>query len=314
MLQNRVEIAYRTPFRFRELLDFFRARALQGVEFVDDTSYSRAVRVEQPDGEVLEGWIHIEDDARENRLVLSLSESLIPRKEHLAARVKNMFDLDCNPATVAEGLASFSVDVPGVLHEGTRLPGCFDSFETACRAVLGQQVSVAAANKLAARIVERYGHVIDDAPEGVPPYQDARDTYLLELVRANLSRTWPTPKEVLALDSAEDAFGELGIIKTRSRVIVEIARLIEDGLLDFGPDANAKEQIKTLLSIKGVGPWTANYIAMRTLGHPDAFLESDAGVKHALPDLTPKQRLALAERWRPWRSYAVINLWNSLCE
>ena len=102
------------------------------------------------------------------------------------------------------------------------------------------------------------------------------------------------------------------MIKTRSRVIAEIAWKLEQGELDFGSGVLVDEQMAQLLSIKGVGPWTANYIAMRAMSHPDAFLESDAGVKHALPDLTPKQRLELAENWRPWRSYAVVSLWNSL--
>lgn len=117
---------------------------------------------------------------------------------------------------------------------------------------------------------------------------------------------------MLALGSVEDAFGELGVIKTRSRVIAEIARMLTEGELDLGAGAIAEEQIEALLSVKGIGPWTANYIAMRALSHPDAFLEKDAGVAHALPDMTPNQRLEAAEAWRPWRSYAVISLWNSL--
>ena len=175
------------------------------------------------------------------------------------------------------------------------MPGCFEPFETACRAVLGQQVSVVAANRLAARIVERYGTPVETGIEG-------------------LARAWPTPAEVLALAPLEDAFGQLGVIKTRSRVIAEIARMLDEGELDFGPSALVDEQMQRLLAVKGIGPWTANYIAMRAMSHPDAFLESDAGVVHALPDLTPKQRLALAESWRPWRSYAVISLWNSLAD
>ena len=129
-----------------------------------------------------------------------------------------------------------------------------------------------------------------------------------------LAHAWPSPVEVLALDNIEDVFGELGVIKTRSRVIAEIARMFESGELEFGYGTVVEEQMERLLGIKGIGPWTANYIAMRAMSHPDAFLETDAGVKHALPDLTPNQRLELAERWRPWRSYAVVSLWNSLGE
>ena len=127
-----------------------------------------------------------------------------------------------------------------------------------------------------------------------------------------LTHAFPTPADLLALESIEDALGELGVIRTRSRVIAQIARALEEGSLDFGPGALATEQVEGLRSIKGVGPWTANYIAMRVLSYPDAFLEKDAGVAHALPDMTPKERLEAAEEWRPWRSYAVVSLWNSL--
>ena len=161
------------------------------------------------------------------------------------------------------------------------------------RAILGQQVSVVAANKLAARIVEAYGTTIETGIEG-------------------LTHVAPTPQEVVAMDSIEDAFGNLGVIKTRSRTIAEIARLLCVGELDLSATASAPDQIETLLAIKGIGPWSANYIAMRALAYPDAFLETDAGIKHALPEYTPKQRLELAEQWRPWRSYANICLWNSL--
>ena len=111
-----------------------------------------------------------------------------------------------------------------------------------------------------------------------------------------------------------DALGVLGVIKTRSRTIAEIARLLEAGDLRFDAGAVVAEQMERLLAVKGIGPWSANYLAMRVLNHPDAFMETDAGVKHALPHLEPKERLELAEQWRPWRSYAVLCLWNSLAE
>ena len=107
-------------------------------------------------------------------------------------------------------------------------------------------------------------------------------------------------------------FGQLGVIKSRSRTIRALAELLESGELDFSSGAVVSDQFERLLAVKGIGPWSANYIAMRCLSYPDAFLETDAGIRHALPDYDPKQRLALAEAWRPWRSYATICLWNSL--
>lgn len=288
-----VRLGYRPPLRFGEVLAFFAGRALAGVEAVDEKSYARAVRLPTPSGGEACGWVRVEDDPNKDRLVVTMDDNLAPCAPQVIARVRRMFDIDCDPQAVAAGLSALEEASPGALREGTRLPGCFDPFETACRAVLGQQVSAAAANRLAARIVEAFGHPVATGSEGI-------------------AHTWPKPADILALDSIEDAFGQLGVIKTRSRVIAEIARLLQCGELDFGPGALVEEQMERLLAIKGVGPWTANYIAMRVLSHPDAFLESDAGVAHALPDLSPKQRLALAQAWRPWRSYAVLMLWNSL--
>lgn len=290
-----VRLGYRRPFRFSELLKFFRDRALQGVELVGANSYMRTVRISAPDDSTAQGWVRIEDDGEKSRLVITMPDVLAPCVPQVVARVRRMFDIDCDPAAVHAGLNALEETAPAALHEGTRLPGCFEPFETACRAVLGQQVSVVAANRLAARIVERYGTPIETGIE-------------------ELTHAWPTPAEVLALSPLEDAFGQLGVIKTRSRVIAEIARMLDEGELHFGPGVLVEEQMQRLLAVKGIGPWTANYIAMRAMSHPDAFLESDAGVAHALPDLTPKQRLALAESWRPWRSYAVVSLWNSLAD
>ena len=290
-----VHLAYRPPYGFARLLDFFRARQLEGVEAVDDSSYARTVRLEgaaEAGGDVV-GWVRVENEPEKSRLSVRISESLLPAVSQVAAYVRRQFDTDCDPMAVYEGIRTVDELVPGAAVCGTRVPGAFDSFETAVRAVLGQQISVQAANKLAARIAETYGTPVDSGVEG-------------------LRRLFPTPRDFLALDPIEDALGELGVIKTRSRVIRELARLVVEGTLDLVPGADIERQMETLLSIKGIGPWSANYIAMRTLGYTDAFLETDAGVKHALPDLTPEQRLAAAERWRPWRAYANLCLWNSL--
>ena len=159
------------------------------------------------------------------------------------ARLRRQFDTDCNPHAVYEGIASLNETVSGAAVVGTRLPGCFDGFETAVRAVLGQQVSVAAANKLAARIVATCGIPIDTGIEG-------------------LERVFPTPDDILALRPIEEALGELGVIKARARTIAEVARLACSEL-DFNVGAVVSEQTERLLAVKGIGPWTANYLAMR---------------------------------------------------
>lgn len=288
-------IGYRPPYEFGSLLGFFRARALEGVEAIDGESYARTVRFAGAgaDGEDLVGWVRVRDDAAHNRLSVQMSEGLLPVISRVAARLRRQFDTNCDPQAVFEGIASLDEVVPGAAVCGTRVPGAFDPFETAVRAVLGQQVSVAAANKLAARIAHEYGTPVEFGIEG-------------------LERTFPTPEEFLALEPVEDALGRLGVIRARSRTIRELARLVVSGELDLSLTARISEQMEVLLGVKGIGPWSANYIAMRTLGYTDAFLETDAGIRHALPDYTPAQRLELAERWRPWRAYANLCLWNSL--
>ena len=281
-------LAYRPPYEFDRLLGFFRARQLEGVEAVDEHSYTRTVRITE-----LAGWVRVENDAARNRLAVRMSESLLPVISQVAERIRRQFDTDCDPQAVLEGIRSLDDAVPGAAVSGTRVPGAFDAFETAVRAVLGQQVSVQAANKLAARIAEAYGTPVEFGMPGI-------------------ARLFPAPEDFLALDPIEDALGQLGVIRSRSRTIRELARLIVEGELDLSPAASVSDQMERLLAIPGIGPWSANYIAMRTLGYTDAFLETDAGVKHALPDLSPKERLALAEQWRPWRAYANLCLWNSL--
>ncbi|MDO4290392.1 MAG: AlkA N-terminal domain-containing protein [Eggerthellaceae bacterium] len=290
-----VRLGYRPPYRFGLLLNFFRVRALLGAEAVGDDTYARTVRVRTDKGVEVAGWIAVEDDPAKNALVVTLSESLLPVTSQVCARVRRQFDLDCDPAAVGDGIRTLDAAMPGSYVPGTRVPGCFDGFETCARAVLGQQVTLAAANKLAARIVDAYGASVEAPVEG-------------------LARAFPTASDVLALPSAEEALGTLGVIKSRSRAIVEIARLVDAGELTFDGSLPIADQLETLLAVKGIGPWSANYIAMRTMGYTDAFLETDAGIKHALPELSPAERLKLAEQWRPWRSYANISLWNALAK
>ena len=285
-------LGYRPPYRFDDLLAFFRMRQIEGVERIDDSSYERAVRLEDEGTEHI-GWLRVKNDEKKNALIVIMSESLLPVTSQVLERVRHMFDIDSDPSTIHEAIASLDEIIPGAAKPGTRVPGCFDPFETAVRAILGQQVTVAFANTLAARVARSFGTPI-------------------ELGRDGLSYAFPTHHDILAIPVIEDAFGELGVIKTRSRVIAEIAHALDTGDIDFGRGAIVDEQREKLLALKGIGPWTADYMALRIFGHPDVFLEGDAGIKHALPDTTPKERLALAEQWRPWRSYANLCLWNSL--
>lgn len=287
-------LGYRPPYRWEEMLAFLAARAITGVEAVRDGRYLRTVRLVTAQGREVHGWVAVGHDAAKNALRLTASESLLPVLPQVLARVRHLFDLHCDPHAVYETLASMNDIRPGLFVLGTRLPGCFDPFEMAARAVLGQQITVKAAGTLAARLVAALGTPLDTGAEG-------------------LTHLFPPPAAITELgDAPENHLGPLGITAARARTIGALAEGLARGEIDFGPGAAPEAEMAKLLSLRGIGGWTAGYIAMRAMQWPDAFLETDAGVKNALAPRTPKQLLQIAEAWRPWRSYATVGLWNSL--
>jgi AraC family transcriptional regulator, regulatory protein of adaptative response / DNA-3-methyladenine glycosylase II len=287
-------LGYRPPYRWEELLNFLSGRAIKGIDTVKNGTYLRTVRLVSAEGKHVYGWISVSHTPQKSALNVMLSESLLPVLPVVLARVRHLFDLNCDPDVVYQTLSSMNTIRPNLCILGTRLPGCFDVFEMAVRTVLGQQISVKAASTLAARIVAALGTSIQTGIEG-------------------LTHIFPSPEDILALEGTiENRFGALGVIAARSRTIYELARVIALREIDFDLCASPEDKIKKLMSIRGIGSWSAQYIAMRAMEYPDAFLETDAGVKKALGSYTSKELLKLAEAWRPWRSYATVNLWNSL--
>lgn len=288
-----LRLGYRSPFRWESLLGFFARRAIPGLESVDADVYRRTVEIET-NGRRLRGWIAVRDQPRENALEAFVSRSLLPVLPKIASRIRAMFDLDCDPEAVCARLSVMNRVRPGLCVPGTRVPGCFDSFEMAVRAILGQQVTTTAARTLAMRVARDLGETI------ATPF-------------AGLERTFPSPETVARLgDGAAARLGGLGIIRARSRAIGALAEAMASGELILDSAADPGAEMARLSALPGFGPWTINYVAMRTLGWPDAFLRDDWGVKKALPGVGPADRERLAESWRPWRAYAVVNLWNSL--
>ncbi len=286
-------LGYRPPYPWSRILEFLGHRAINGVEAVQNGEYRRTVEL-STGRKKHRGWIMVGHRPDKRVLTVTMSETLIPVMPQVLARVRHLFDLGCDPEAVYETLAPMNDLRPGLCVLGARLPGCFDAFEMAGRAVLGQQVSVKAAGVLAARLVAAYGRPIETGVEG-------------------LTHIFPTPEAILGLKGPiGDHLGPLGIISSRSAAIYELARALIEGQIDLGPGARPDEQIKKMMTIRGIGGWTARYIAMRAMAWPDAFLETDAGVKKALGPATAREMLEMAEAWRPWRSYAVVNLWNSL--
>ncbi|MGI6217105.1 MAG: DNA-3-methyladenine glycosylase 2 family protein [Coriobacteriales bacterium] len=289
-----LHLGYRPPYRFDLLIDFLKLRAIPGVEAVDDGVYRRTVRLDRsgPD-EVkspVSGWIEVADEPGRNRLAVTVSTSLLKELSYVVERVRRLFDVDCIPGNVEEGLSGFYELVPEENHiAGIRLPSSFNGFEMAVRAILGQQVTVKSASTMAGRLVEELGEKVSTP-------------------HANLDHTFPSP-EVFCKEGIAERLGELGVIGQRARAICEIARKMVDGKLTLRPGANLEMESRELAGVKGVGDWTVQYLLMRAYGDPDGFPASDLGVKNAFPDMKPREIEKLSRDWSPWRSYAVMSLW-----
>lgn len=287
-------LGYRPPYHWEEMLNFLAGRAIVGVEVVKNGEYMRTVHLENAEGKNVYGWVRVGHMPKKNALSITVSETLLSVLPQVLARVRHLFDLSCDPDAVYETLRVMNDICPGLCVLGTRVPGCFNDFEMVVRAVLGQQITVKAASTLAARLAQTYGKPIQTGIEG-------------------LTHIFPSPEDILALEEPiENYLCPLGVIAARAKTIYELSRVFVQGEIDFDLPAQPEEEMKKLMLIRGIGNWTAQYIAMRAMEWPDAFLETDAGVKKALQPYTSKELLQLAEAWRPWRSYATVNLWNTL--
>lgn len=286
-------LGYRPPYQWEHILSFLALRAIPGVETVKDGKYYRTVHFLNGEKHIY-SWIQVANQPEKNTIAVTMSAELLPVLSQVLAKIRNLFDLSCDPYAIYEGLLSMNNIYSNLCTLGIRVPGCFNPFEMSVRAVLGQQITIKAAKTLAARITEKFGVRIETGIEG-------------------LTHVFPEPEDILILkDKITDSLGELGIIKTRAKTILELASAFVNKEIDFNFCIHPEEEIKKLMRISGIGNWTAQYIAMRAMGWTDAFLETDYGIKKALALYSPKEILVLAEAWRPWRSYATVNLWNSL--
>lgn len=287
-------LGFRPPYGWDDMLRFLCARTITGVDVVRAGEYWRTAHFICPKGTHIYGWVQVGRNKKRDALTVTASGSLLPVLPQVLARVKHLFDLHCDPDVIDETLSVMNDIRPGLYIPGTRLPGSFDPFEMAVRAVLGQQITVKAAGTLASRMILSLGTPVQTGIEG-------------------LTHVFPSAEDILALEGPiENHLGPLGVIAARAGTIHELALQLSEGSLDFDLTARPEEEMRKLMAIRGIGSWTAQYIAMRAMEWPDAFLHTDAGVKKALAPHTPKEMLELAEAWRPWRSYATMNLWNSL--
>jgi AraC family transcriptional regulator of adaptative response / DNA-3-methyladenine glycosylase II len=267
------------------MLAFLDKRAIAGVEAIEQGAYWRTLRIER-EGRLHTGWIHVAPSKRRAALRVTVSASLAGVLPRVLAGVKRLFDLACRPDEIAACLGPLAQE-----HPGLRLPGAMEGFEVAVRAILGQQVTVKAASTIAGRFAAAVG----------APFEGPRDA---------LTRLFPDAASVAALDPADIA--SRGIIAARARAIVALAREVAAGRIRLDPSAALEPTVAALEALPGVGPWTAQYIAMRALAWPDAFPPGDVALLKAMGRPGAAKALAHAERWRPWRSYAVLHLWKSL--
>jgi AraC family transcriptional regulator of adaptative response / DNA-3-methyladenine glycosylase II len=273
------------PYAWPQVLAFYAARAIAGVEVVEGQRYTRAVRTE--DGHAVISVALSED---ENALELTVSNADGETVDGLLANVRRVFDLTADPARIARTFWSDERLVSSVKkHGGLRIPGVWDPFECAARAVLGQQISVTAARTFGARLVRCAGTKIEDAASAV--------THL-----------FPTAKEI-----AEANLIGIGLTGARVSTLKALAVAVTEGAVDF--NSSAAKVICELQSVPGIGPWTAQYVALRGLGDRDAFPAGDLVLRRMASGgstvLSVREMENVAESWRPWRGYAAQHLWQS---
>lgn len=275
---SRLRLGYREPYDVAGVLAFLRPRAVAGVETVGSDGITRSLALMHA-GRRHAGWLRASFE-RPGEVGVELSSTLWPAVSALLPRLRRWLDLDADPNAIASALGEGSVP-------GQRLPGCLDRFELAVRAVLGQQVTVAAARTLAGRLVERFGETLADAP-------------------AQCLRLFPTPERIAVATRADVA--SLGITGRRADSLIALAQAwptLAFARREGEPDAAAAQ----LCGIPGIGPWTASYMLMRGWSWPDAFPPGDVVLRKAL-GVGGQAYLAAAERWRPFRSYAALHLWR----
>jgi AraC family transcriptional regulator, regulatory protein of adaptative response / DNA-3-methyladenine glycosylase II len=280
-------LRYRPPLDWNALIGFLAARAIPGVEYVENGSYRRSILVAGIPG-IIE-LAHSASKSGAADVILEIDHVRPECSLGIVSRVRRLCDLDADPVAIASGLSSDNLLRPLVeARPGLRVPGAWDGFELGIRAILGQQISVRGASTLAGRLVARYGRPLDSARSGV--------THL-----------FPSPEILAGADLAS-----IGLPQKRAETLSAFSAAVASGRLVLNGSVEPEETRERLRSIAGIGEWTAGYVAMRALSDPDAFPAADLVLLRAAGAATPRELLSLAERWRPWRAYAALHLWQGV--
>ncbi len=283
-----MHLQYHPPFETRSLLAFLQRRAISGVEEVVNGCYRRTVLMPTS-----KGIIELEPVEQSNSVQLRLLLNDLSDQSTLVQQCRYLFDLDAVPAPIARVLATDPLLAPLVkARPGLRVPGTIDGFELTVRAIIGQQVSVAGARTLAARLVKTLGEPLEQ------PY-------------GTLTHFFPTPLAI-----AHSDLQGLGLTRSRVIALLSLAHAVAEEGLSLDRNTDQAQTITHLLQIPGIGPWTTSYVAMRALGDPDAFPATDLGLRRAFEQLgQPSDSINIekhAELWRPWRAYGAHHLWANL--
>jgi len=272
-------LPYRAPFEFESILRYLAPRAIPNVESVNDRAWRRTFEIDS-----LPGTIEVRPS--DGQLVAKIDHASPTALLAIVERLRNVFDLGADPIAIASQLRR-DPELAARLRRarGLRVPGAFDGFELAVRAILGQQVTVAGATRLCGRLVEAYGK----------RFRDEAPTHL-----------FPSPDRLTKIDAAR-----IGIPGARAAAIATLARAVVDGRVCLDGSRDLDETRRAMLALPGIGPWTVEYVAMRALRDPDAFPAGDLGLRRALGGIDARALEKRAECFRPFRAYAAMLLWTT---
>lgn len=275
-------LRYRPPFAWKVMLAFLAPRAIPGVEAIEHDCYRRSISLKGSNG-----FFEVSLDQASYSLVVRVQFPDPAALFFIIERIRAMFDLNADWPMIVHSLRADPILRERIeLHPGLRVVGCWNGFELAIRAILGQQITVKAATELAGRLVRAFGQPIP-AP-------------------GNVTHLFPSPETLAGADVAR-----VGMPKARAETIRAVARMVAEGQIGFERIADVDELIERLSGIRGIGKWTAQYVAMRALGEPDAFPSGDVGLLRALGLASARELESRFDAWRPWRAYAAMYLWTA---